>query len=135
MADMEIEKAWYSEGSTLNNTVNERPSRWSFLAWHGHQGAKAKPEVVEDVPEEPKEVDEVSSVEKRPVTQHIMTAYVSSSEESKSSGENMNGHRRTFSADEESLTVPRIYTGGSRAGDSSTGRATEEDYHDIGHAR
>ena len=115
--------------------------------------AKGRPEVVNSVKEEEEErevekemqtyEEELSSIEEidmereeeRPVTQHTMTAYVSSSEEARSINEQMNSHRRTFSADEESLTVPRIYIGGSRDGDSSTSRATEEDYHEIGYAR
>lgn len=76
-----------------------------------------------DVPEEEsKEVDEEDASEEegegeqggpRPVTQHTMTAYVSSSEEARGISERMYSHRRTFSADEESLTVPRLYMGGS----------------------
>ena len=90
-----------------------------------------------DVPEETGEKEagvEVEESEVRPVTQHTMTAYVSSGEEARSITEQIHSHRRTFSADEESLTVARIYMGGSRDGDSGTSRATQEDYHGIGAA-
>lgn len=91
-----------------------------------------------DVPEEPqKEMESEkssSSEDVRSVTQHRMMAYVSSSDEARSVGEHINDHRRRFSADEESLTVPNIYMGGSEE-DWSTSRATREDYQGIGRAR
>ena len=140
MPDLDREKAWNSQGSTLNQTGSDRRSRWSFLNWHGYQAAKAAHAgPIEDVPEEPhKEIEseKSSSVEEeRPVTQHTMKAYVSSSDEARSIGEQIYDHRRRFSADEESLTVPRIYMGGSGEEDSSTSRATREGYQGIGHAR
>ena len=139
MHDLEAEKAWNSQGSTLNQSGNDRRSRWSFLGWNAPMSPTKPKATFEDVPEEPKEIDEESSSgtppEERPVTQHTMTAYVSSSDEARSINEQINSHRRTFSADEESLTVPRIYIGGDRDGDSSTSRASKEDYHNIGYAR
>ena len=91
-----------------------------------------------DVPEEPhKEIESEkssSSEDVRPGTQYRMRAYVTSSDEARDVGEQINEHRRRFSADEESLTVPNIYMGGSDE-DWSTSRATREDYQGIGHAR
>ena len=117
------EKAWNSQGSTLNSSKGDRRSRWSFSLWNGGHRA---PKVVRNVPELPKEADEEASsveVEKAaPVTQHKMIAYVSSGEEARG----MDGHRRMFEADEESLTVPRIYMRGTGYGD---------DYGEIGYAR
>lgn len=140
LPDQDREKAWNSlEGSTLNNSRGDRRSRWSFIHWNGHHGPKAAQAGVQDVPEESKEVDEeASSVEveeDRPATQHAMTAYVSTSDEARGISERMESHRRTFSADEESLTVPRIYIGGSGDGDSATSRVSGDDYQEIGHAR
>ncbi|KAL8788046.1 MAG: hypothetical protein Q9195_007512 [Heterodermia aff. obscurata] len=140
MADLDHEKAWNSQDSTLNQTGNDRRSRWSFLNWHGYQAAKAgHGGPIEDVPEEPqKEIESEKSSsgeEDRPVTQHTMKAYVSSSDEARSIGEQIHDQRRRFSADEESLTVPRIYMGGSGDEDSGTSRAIREDYQGIGHAR
>ena len=139
--DMDGEKAWNSEGSTLNNTSTDRRSRWSFLAWHGGPSAKAKRGVVDDVPQKPKGIDEEEESgsetmpEERPVTQHTMTAYVTSSDEARSISEHMNSHRRTYSADEESLTLPRIFIRGPRDGDPGTSRASEESYYEIGYAK
>ena len=140
MADLDREKAWNSQDSTLNHTGSDRRSRWSFLNWHSHQAAKAvNADPIADVPEEPqKEIEsEMSSSveEERPVTQHTMKAYVSSNDEARSIGERINDHPRRFSADEESLTVPRIYMGGSMEENSGTSRATQEGYQGIGHAR
>ncbi|KAG7002425.1 hypothetical protein G7Y79_00027g061170 [Physcia stellaris] len=127
------EKAWNSlEGSTLNNSRGDRRSRWSFMLWNGHHhGPKAAQAGVRDVPEEEKEVGEVEVEEVGPGTEHKMTAYVSSSDEARGINERMNSHRR-MSADEESLTVPRIYMGGLGDGDSAT---MGEDYLEVGHAR
>ena len=113
------------------------------MNWHGYQAAKAAHagpigDVPEEEPQKEIESEKSSGVEEegRPVTQHTMKAYVSSSDEARSIGEQIDGYRRRFSADEESLTVPRIYMGGSgEEGDWGTGRAVREDYQGIGHAR
>lgn len=124
----DVEGKWTSEGSTLNNTAQDRRSRWSFLAWRGEWGhaAKAKHDVevdvgggvpaeksIQDIEELEVESSEESEREEKPATQHVMTAYISSSEvarEEERRGNIAQNTHRTLDADEESLTVPRMYT-------------------------
>ncbi|KAL9594467.1 MAG: hypothetical protein Q9219_007016 [cf. Caloplaca sp. 3 TL-2023] len=94
------EKAWGSQGSTLRSaTAGDRRSRWSFLAWHGFS-AKKVDDGIASVPEEPHQdvTDEDQSDRKR-----TMTAYVSSTDEARSSIEKGNSHRRKISTETESL--------------------------------
>lgn len=62
-----------------------------------------------------------------------MAAYMSSS--SNDEKEQQNTHRRTYSADEDSLTIPRIDVGGLRGGESIARRRSEDSDQEPGVAR
>ena len=155
----EADGKWNSEGSTLNNTTHDRRSRWNFLGWSGGLGVKGGDKVgksegvhegklAEDIEEvegseKSSEESEKESEKETSTKQHIMTAYVSSSEEVREENawdaareaehaqhtQPQGYQRRPLDTDEESLTVPRMYTGDSES------IITEEDWRGVGYAR
>ena len=88
------------------------------MSWH----PKKLDECVKEVPEEPESIEE-----ERPVTQHTMTAYVSSMDEARSVKEKSASHRRNVSTEVESL----CYVG--KASDEVS--STSEEEKAVGQAR